>query len=1336
MRRSHFLGWVFLAVAAMGVIVPEALAQIRGGQGGGRGFGDPWVFDLLKRESFEQELKITAEQKEKLAELGKEFDKERQDLGASFFRPGAGGQPDPSAFEKQMEDFRKKSDELRAKAEGRLKDVFSEEQVSRYRQLALRETGITALSRSDVSESLKLTDEQKAELKKVQDDYRTKSMQLGFRATQEERDKARTDRDAALLAVLSDDQKASWEKQLGPAPAEAENKDVAKTETPPSTGAPRNTPPSRGPSGRSRPGGGNRPEAGDKKPEAGEDVVAEFAPEALDKSEARKPGSMDEKTLSFQFRFAPWEMVLKRFAKEAGLSLDMDETPPGTFNYYDDGKFSPTEALDILNGYLLPKGFVLVRRDRFLVVANIEKDIPPNLIPTVSVSDLSKRGRNELLSVMLPVAPNMEAKTAADEIKELLGPQGKVIPLGKINKLLVTDTGSNLQRVYELLTGLGAVDDPTGKNYRAFKLMYVSATDAERTIRELFDIPARGAATRSATTTPTTGTRSYFGDRGFGDRGFGDRGFGDRGFGDRGFGDRSRDERDRGGERDRSDRDSSRWGFNPQVAGGMQQQAAAPTSKIQLAADVRTNSLLVTATGQELALIEQAIKTIDVRETAGPGAFARGVNVPQLEVYPIETADPKVVMDMINATVPGLTMIEDTKTKRLNVYATPADQAQVRAIVKQLDGIPGNTVTVVQLKKTDAVAAATSLSKLFGNSSRSGDGPHIEADALNRRLMIRGTPDQMAEIRKLLADMGEDGNTGLPGMPSDRGNIRTISPGGRPPEEIISLVERIWPSRSESFIRVVPSSAVATPQFRIRDVDEQPNEDRPSGSSRRRPRGEADETPAAPERGNRPSSDRRGNRANDLPVASREKSDEDLLKQLQAALDEVDAASDDEQNGSENESEEEKTSRQAGPSDESEEAAPSSGRKSAKAADGESEVRIAVYGGNIVISSDNPEELDRLERFIQSLSTTTASKTKWSVYYLRVADATETATMLGHLFPQGSVSQTAESNSSMFGGITSSLSRMGSSLMDASGLSSLGSGSNALRIIPELRSNALFIAGPTEQVDQVLEALRFLDASELPESLKDRKPRMIPVEYADVNEVAEIVRDVYKEQMEAPLQIGGGGGRGGQGGGFNPLAMIMGGAMAQSSGNRQQRGIQMTIGVDDRTNTLVVSASDSLFKQVETLVAALDESALEARRTVKVVSLKNANSSTVQSALSGLLGKVKVSSTGTSSDRSRSTGSDGRPPFNGGPPFGGGNDQTRAFFQQRMMEGMMRGGGQGGNPFGGGNNPFGGAQGGGNNSGGQASFFGGRGGGGQNGGQGGGANFGGGGGRGGGRGRN
>ncbi len=39
----------------------------------------------------------------------------------------------------------------------------------------------------------------------------------------------------------------------------------------------------------------------------------------------------------------------------------MDNPPPGTFNYTDERTFTPAQAIDLLNGVLLTKGYTLVR---------------------------------------------------------------------------------------------------------------------------------------------------------------------------------------------------------------------------------------------------------------------------------------------------------------------------------------------------------------------------------------------------------------------------------------------------------------------------------------------------------------------------------------------------------------------------------------------------------------------------------------------------------------------------------------------------------------------------------------------------------------------------------------------------------------------------------------------------------------------------------------------------------------------------------------------------------------------------------------------------------------
>ena len=347
-------------------------------------------------------------------------------------------------------------------------------------------------------------------------------------------------------------------------------------------------------------------------------------------------------------------------------------------------------------------------------------------------------------------------------------------------------------------------------------------------------------------------------------------------------------------------------------------------------------------------------------------------------------------------------------------------------------------------------------------------------------------------------------------------------------------------------------------------------------------------------------------------------------------------------------------------------------------------IRVLSSGDNLIITSKDEAALDDMERLIELMQEATPSKPRWTIFYLRSADASETAAMLERLFPTSSVSSGTSSSSGMLGELTGGMSSMGRSLMNATGLSSAMAGSLTLRIIPDMRSNALYVAGPADQIREVEAMLRVLDASELPEQLRDRTPHRIQVQHAEVEDVAAIVKEIYKDDITPEGQQ--------PGQQPNPFAMLMGGGGSSRGGSsrggqQQARTIKLTLSVDARTNTLIISSSESLFRQIEGLVQAIDDDARAANRTVRVVDIKGSNSAAVQTALSAMYSKIKVGSTRSSGGSSRSSGSGSSssssspggmtpgmpsmPPF-GGSPFGGGgmsSDDARRFWESRRSSG-------------------------------------------------------------------
>ena len=78
-------------------------------------------------------------------------------------------------------------------------------------------------------------------------------------------------------------------------------------------------------------------------------------------------------------------------SKEADLSLVMETPPPGVFTYTDSKDYTTTESIDLLNGWLLTKGFTLVRRERMLMCLDLKGGLPEGTIPRGTVEVRQRR---------------------------------------------------------------------------------------------------------------------------------------------------------------------------------------------------------------------------------------------------------------------------------------------------------------------------------------------------------------------------------------------------------------------------------------------------------------------------------------------------------------------------------------------------------------------------------------------------------------------------------------------------------------------------------------------------------------------------------------------------------------------------------------------------------------------------------------------------------------------------------------------------------------------------------------------------------------------------------
>lgn len=157
----------------------------------------------------------------------------------------------------------------------------------------------------------------------------------------------------------------------------------------------------------------------------------------------------DGPKLRFAFRYQNWNEVLEWYAEQAELSLVSDGPIPGTFNYTDDKTYTVTEAMDLLNSVLLTKGYVLLRRDRLLLVVNVADGIPSDLVPRVTIEELGKHGKFELVSILFPLG-HRDAETVRNEIRPLLG-CGNATALPQTRQILVTDRAGIMRTISEVI---------------------------------------------------------------------------------------------------------------------------------------------------------------------------------------------------------------------------------------------------------------------------------------------------------------------------------------------------------------------------------------------------------------------------------------------------------------------------------------------------------------------------------------------------------------------------------------------------------------------------------------------------------------------------------------------------------------------------------------------------------------------------------------------------------------------------------------------------------------------------------------------------------------------
>ena len=896
-----------------------------------------------------------------------------------------------------------------------------------------------------------------------------------------------------------------------------------------------------------------------------------------DNRDARNGG---EVRLRFSFDRAPWESVLEWLTEEAGLSMHVDEIPAGSLTYSDDRAFTPDEAIDRINRFLIRTGYTLIRSANLVSVISLDDERRAQLLDVlaeyVTLEELDQRGEFEVVKCLFPLV-KLDPAEVATEISGMTV-LSTPIAMPKSKQLLITETAGKLRRIRDIIQ---SVENPAegSEPVRRFELKHATSEEVLAAARPLVGL-----------------------------------------------------------------------GEDTNVG-----------EDINISTDAIGRQIFVTGSASKLDIMKRVIDMLDVEPNKADVTAER--ETPELRTHVIRSGDLNTVYDVLQTILAGqdIRLAPDASTNKVIALATPSIHAQIKNTIAVLEG-EAVSFEVIDLKSVDPQYVILLLNQMFGitattegtsseSQTANPDAPKIDADPISGRLYVRARPSQIEEIRAIVTRLRATSDV-------SQSRVRMLPYQGTQALQALNIAKQFWPGENE-VLMIAPADANVP---RVRQVEINPS-NAPLELDLRRGRGNDGATEAAPVKPNAPAdsseTDRPDKELPDAGAAAAGKSDKTaavtapqsqptfkLASQIKVAQqqDERQSVSDDERT-----------------------------RLREKPAP----IRVQLTPQGILIQSDDPAALDRFEEHLKTIAgpaNAAVASQQLAVFYLKFARAESANRLLGEMLG-GTTSSLSAAGGSLVGSVTSNL--MGGLLGGFLGSSGGGSTSTdasvvtvgTATIIPDVRLNRLIVQGTSSDILKIEQHLRIIDQeNSMTEVQTQGKPRMIQLVYTTAAEAATVVKEAYASRIQ--------GGQRQQGrGGEDPRQAMMRAIMGGRGGRGGQRGGQqaaeepkMTIAVDERSNSLIVTAPEQLFREVEELVQLIDQKGAQPTEAFQVKTLMYSKPDYVKSALSAILGD-QVQTAGTSSQRSRSGGSQSATP-----------EQVRsrqvmeAFIRSRRGGGSSRGG--------------------------------------------------------------
>lgn len=413
-----------------------------------------------------------------------------------------------------------------------------------------------------------------------------------------------------------------------------------------------------------------------------------------------------EKNLRLNFRNAPLSLVLDYLSDAAGFTISANSKVDlkGAISVWSNQPVSREEAVQLLHGALSEHNYAATVEGNVLNIYVVDSS-NTEIVAGIPNNDFASIPPTKDLVTQIVYVHNVEAGQLITTLQPLM-PNGTSMSANQgANAIVITDTKANIRRMAQLVKALDTAS-VSASQLRVFKLDYADAASLAQVVTQLFQ------------SSDSSNNR----DRGRGGFPFGP--FGDRG---------------------RGDNNSS----------SSTQAGRVAAAKVTAVADERSNSLVVSASNEQMTMIEELVKQMDVNVD----------ELTEVRVFRLRYADPQETADQLTSLFPDpttqqssrgqqfgfrgffgggfnggnnrssttptsrsaqqtrVTAVPDPRTGSVIVSASQQMMAQVRDIIEELDSDPAKKkkVHVIKVENRDPQEVVEELQSIIATDTTSGN---------------------------------------------------------------------------------------------------------------------------------------------------------------------------------------------------------------------------------------------------------------------------------------------------------------------------------------------------------------------------------------------------------------------------------------------------------------------------------------------------------------------------------------------------------------------------------------------------------------------------------------